>query len=65
VAVDTEFDVDIYAIPDEDDLERALDALDATRVDGEPEPAEFSTEEFDEDLIEELASGALEEVEDS
>lgn len=69
-AVDTEFDVDIYAIPDEDDLERALDALDATRldagrVDSAPDAAEFSSGEVDEELIAELASGALEEVDDA
>jgi chemotaxis protein CheC len=67
-AVDTEFDVDIYAIPDEDDLETALNRLDARRADEPLESdfhdPEFEAEEFDADLVEEIAAGALEEVED-
>jgi chemotaxis protein CheC len=67
-AVDTEFDVDIYAIPDEDDLEAALDRLDSRRVDeslgADAEEPEFESEEFDADLVEEIAAGALEGVED-
>jgi chemotaxis protein CheC len=68
-AVDTQFDVDIYAIPDEADLERALDRLNANRVDrsleaGVTEP-EFRSREFDPDDVEEIAAGALEELEDA
>jgi chemotaxis protein CheC len=41
-AVDTEFDLDIYAIPDETDLERALERLDVTAVESVPMQAKFS-----------------------
>jgi chemotaxis protein CheC len=53
-AVDEEFDVDIYAIPDEDDLERALAMLDTARLDESPTSAEFSAD-VEADLVEELA----------
>ena len=41
-AVDTEFDLDIYAIPNETDLERALERLDVTDVESVQVQAEFS-----------------------
>ncbi|MWG33045.1 chemotaxis protein CheC [Halomarina oriensis] len=41
-AVDTEFDLDIYAIPNETDLEAALERLDVTDVEAVPMQAEFS-----------------------
>ncbi|MFC5970997.1 chemotaxis protein CheC [Halomarina salina] len=41
-AVDTEFDLDIYAIPDETDLERALERLDVTDVETVEVQAEFA-----------------------
>ena len=41
-AVDTEFDLDIYAIPSESDLERALERLDVTDVESVQVQAEFS-----------------------
>ncbi len=41
VADGREFDCEIYAIPDEDDLERALNDLDVDRVDDTPTTAEF------------------------
>ncbi|WP_410765575.1 chemotaxis protein CheC [Haloferax sp. DFSO60] len=67
-ALDTEFDVDIYAIPDENDLEAALETLDAKRIDEslehDVEDTEFHPEEFDEDLIKEIAAGTFEEVDD-
>ncbi|GAB3682407.1 hypothetical protein GCM10028857_08200 [Salinarchaeum chitinilyticum] len=44
-AADREFDVEIYAIPDEDDLERALSQLDVDRIDDEPIEAEFPIDE--------------------
>jgi chemotaxis protein CheC len=44
-AADREFDVEIYAIPDEDDLERALSELDVDRIDDEPIEAEFPIDE--------------------
>ena len=44
-AADREFDVEIYAIPDEDDLERALSQLDVDRIDDEPIEAEFPIED--------------------
>jgi len=37
-----EFDCDIYAIPDEDDLERALNDLDVERVEETPTTADFT-----------------------
>jgi len=44
-AADREFDVEIYAIPDETDLERALDQLDVDRIEDEPIEAEFPIDE--------------------
>ena len=41
VADGQEFDCEIYAIPDEDDLERALNNLDVDRVEETPTTAEF------------------------
>ncbi|MDQ2051381.1 chemotaxis protein CheC [Natronolimnohabitans sp. A-GB9] len=41
VADGQEFDCEIYAIPDEDDLERALNDLDVDRIEGTPTTAEF------------------------
>ena len=41
-AVDTEFDLDIYAIPDETDLERALERLDVADVETVQVQAEFA-----------------------
>ncbi|KAB1192345.1 chemotaxis protein CheC [Haloferax sp. MBLA0076] len=67
-AVDREFDVDIYAIPDESDLEAALDRLDARRIDEslehDVEETEFEAQEFDADVVEEIAAGTFEEVDD-
>ena len=40
-AADRELDCDILAIPDESDLERALNDLDVSRIDDEPIKAEF------------------------
>ena len=53
-AVDREFDVDIYAIPDEDDLEHALSSLDATRADEPVGSPTFTAAGIDPDLVEEL-----------
>jgi len=44
-AADREFDVEIFAIPDEEDLERALSELDVDRIEDEPIEAEFPIEE--------------------
>ncbi|MFP9190378.1 chemotaxis protein CheC [Natronosalvus vescus] len=41
VADGREFDCEVYAIPDEDDLERALNDLDVDRIDETPTTAEF------------------------
>ncbi len=41
VADGREFDCDIYAIPEEDDLERALNDLDVDKIDETPTTAEF------------------------
>ncbi|SEH12227.1 chemotaxis protein CheC [Natronorubrum sediminis] len=41
VADGREFDCDVYAIPDEDDLERALNDLDIDRIEETPTTAEF------------------------
>ena len=41
VAEGREFDCDVYAIPDEDDLERALNDLEVDRIDDTPTTAEF------------------------
>ncbi|WP_254862458.1 chemotaxis protein CheC [Halovivax gelatinilyticus] len=41
VADGREFDCEVYAIPDEDDLERALNALDVDKIDETPTTAEF------------------------
>jgi chemotaxis protein CheC len=38
-----EFDCDIYAIPDENDLERALNDLDVAKIEETPTTAEFET----------------------
>ena len=53
-AVDREFDVDIYAIPDEGDLEHALSSLDATRADESIGAPTFTTAGVDPELVEEL-----------
>ncbi|WP_247731675.1 chemotaxis protein CheC [Halovivax limisalsi] len=42
VADGREFDCEVYAIPDEDDLERALNALEVDRIDETPTTAEFA-----------------------
>ncbi|WP_254536972.1 chemotaxis protein CheC [Halomarina litorea] len=42
VDADIEFDLDIFAIPDEGDLERALERLEVGRVDDTPTRAEFT-----------------------
>ncbi|WP_248515738.1 chemotaxis protein CheC [Salinarchaeum laminariae] len=44
-AAERGFDVEIYAIPDEDDLERALSQLDVDRIDDEPIEADFPIDE--------------------
>ncbi|ELZ09048.1 chemotaxis protein CheC [Natrialba aegyptia] len=41
VAAGREFDCEVYAIPDESDLERALNDLDVDRIEEEPTTAEF------------------------
>ena len=41
VADGREFDCEVYAIPDQEDLERALNDLDVTRIDETPTTAEF------------------------
>ncbi|WP_290816097.1 chemotaxis protein CheC [Halovivax sp.] len=41
VADGREFDCEVYAIPDEDDLERALNDLDVDRIEDTPTTAEF------------------------
>lgn len=41
IADDREFDCDIYAIPDEEDLERALNDLEMDRIEGAKTTAEF------------------------
>ncbi|WP_246999979.1 chemotaxis protein CheC [Halosolutus gelatinilyticus] len=41
VADGREFDCEVYAIPDEDDLERALNNLDVDRIEDAPTTAEF------------------------
>jgi chemotaxis protein CheC len=46
-AEDHRFDCDIYAIPDEDDLERALNDLDVDRIEETPTTAEFQELESD------------------
>jgi chemotaxis protein CheC len=46
-AEDHRFDCDIYAIPDEDDLERALNDLDVDRIEETPTTAEFGELETD------------------
>ena len=67
-AVNTEFDVDIYAIPDENDLESALDQLNAGRVgrslDADVYEPEFRAREIDAEEVEEIAAGALEELDE-
>ncbi len=50
-AADRDIDCEIFAIPDEDDLMRALDDLDVDRVDEAPTTAEFPVDEnIDDDL---------------
>ncbi len=50
-AADRDIDCEIFAIPDEDDLMRALDDLDVDRVDEAPTTAEFPVDEdLDDDL---------------
>jgi chemotaxis protein CheC len=44
-AADREIDVDVFAIPDEDDLMRAVNGLDVGRVDDAPTTAEFPVDE--------------------
>jgi chemotaxis protein CheC len=46
-AEDTAFDVDIYVIPDEDDLRDALDVLDIEQVDDASVSAEYAVEDAD------------------
>jgi chemotaxis protein CheC len=41
------FDCDIYAIPDEDDLERALNDLEVERIEETPTTAKFGELETD------------------
>jgi len=48
-AADRDIDCDIFAIPDEDDLMRALDDLDVDRVEEAPTEAEFPVDDEDED----------------
>ncbi|MGM0590808.1 MAG: chemotaxis protein CheC [Halobacteriota archaeon] len=61
-AVDRAFDVDIYAIPDEDDLKTALEMLDGSRTDESPTSAQFDEERVgvEADLIEKIANEGLE-----
>jgi chemotaxis protein CheC len=42
-----EFDCEILAIPDEDDLERALNQLEIDRIEDEPIEAEFPVDEVE------------------
>nr|WP_202613884.1 chemotaxis protein CheC [Halostella pelagica] len=48
-AADRAFDCDIYAIPNEDDLERALNDLDVDRVEDAKTTAEFPVDEVESD----------------
>ncbi len=48
-AADRDIDCDIFAIPDEGDLMRALDDLDVDRVEDAPTTAEFPVDEVDAD----------------
>jgi len=62
-ATDTSFDVEIFAIPDEDDLEEALETLDTSLVEDTPTTAEFSVDELDDDVAVEDDIGSIGEVE--
>jgi chemotaxis protein CheC len=44
-ADDTAFDIDIYVIPDEDDLRTALDALDVEKVDTADVSADYAVDD--------------------
>jgi chemotaxis protein CheC len=57
-AEDTAFDVDIYVIPDEEDLRDALDDLDVTRVDDAEVASSYSLDEADANP-EEVSGGDL------
>ena len=62
-AVDTTLDIDIYAIPDERDLEDALDALDTARVEDTPVTAEFARREYADASDEDFTPEELEQLE--
>jgi hypothetical protein len=57
-AVDTAFDIDIYVIPDEDDLRSALDRLDVDRVDDAAVSADYAVEDAEANP-EEVSGGDL------
>jgi chemotaxis protein CheC len=57
-AEDTAFDVDIYVIPDEDDLRDALDVLDVEQVDDASVSADYAVEDADANP-EEVSGGDL------
>jgi chemotaxis protein CheC len=57
-AEDTAFDVDIYVIPDEDDLRDALDILDVEQVDDASVSADYAVEDADANP-EEVSGGDL------
>jgi chemotaxis protein CheC len=65
-ALDATFDCEIYAIPDEADLERALDRLDLSRVGGTAAEAEFTSATADVDRAPDdlEPAGAIPEVEE-
>lgn len=57
-AEDRDIDCDIFAIPDEDDLMRALDDLNVDRVEEAPTEAEFPVDEVDEEDPDEIDAEA-------
>jgi chemotaxis protein CheC len=63
-AADRDIDCDIFAIPDEDDLMRALNDLDVDRVNETPTTAEFPVDEVDDAELDDIETDP-EEIEDS